>query len=417
MDLLLLIGALGCAVAALVHATRVERTTAQRVELLHRQIQQAQDALHRRGDLANEVAHEIKNPLTAIICSAEALDLILGAKLEPVHRETLRYIRDYGEQLLHLVGDFLDVSRAECGDITARPEVVKFGQVVKTVVGLLQSHAIRKKITISLELPDNEPLITADPRHVRQILFNLVHNALKFTPELGKVVVAVAPSSQTGFLTCSVSDNGPGVPAELRDRIFDPYARFGKEGSNSADPYTLSGTGVGLGLALSKTLIELSGGSISIGAGALGGASFRCEFRSAELPEEELRQSAAHPSSRPPLEGIRVLLVDEHADARASMARLIEAWGGVVKEVELATEALEALRTTAIDIVITDNERTPEAIESLRSGVDARGVTPRVVLTSKAKFDVQELGKMVAVPKPFSSGALYVSLRGERDSR
>ena len=256
---MLAITALAVALVAFGRAYRDHGLVEREMVELQQKLAKAERRLKQRGDLANEIAHEIKNPITAILCSADTLDLLIGKDLDKNHRQTLRYIREYGDNLLRLVSDFIDLSRAESGQIRARPEGIQLLPVAESIMGLLKANADMKSIDLNIQQVDERLYAYVDPKHFKQILFNLVHNAIKFTEPGGEVRIDLQSGFPNKTVSISVQDNGVGIPEHQIPRLFNLYARFENETESEID------TGVGLGLALCKELAELAGGELAIG--------------------------------------------------------------------------------------------------------------------------------------------------------
>ena len=346
--------ALFAAILALARALRDHFFYRRRLRELQKRVLDAERLLKLRGRLAHEVAHEIKNPLTAILCSAETLDLLIGPQIGGQHRQSLLFIKEYGESLLRLVSDFLDVSRAEAGQISCAPERVPIEPVVRSVLGLLQSSALRRRVSLDFCPCSGGLCAFMDPKHLRQVLFNLAHNAVKFSPEGGAVrITAGRDPCRPSRIKIAVHDNGAGISKERLARIFDPYFSYEEHGGH---PHA----GVGLGLAVCKSLVELAGGEISASSEAGAGTEFEIklpEYRaSPRLCAEALHgEPCFRKEEQPqPLAGQSFLIVDENTGTRESIARLIEAWGGVVDRAALAAEAIEAVSRNVYDAVMID---------------------------------------------------------------
>ncbi len=336
------------AACALACALRSRRHLLNQLEDLTSRIENARAMVRRRGDLANEIAHEIKNPLTAILCSAEALDLMIGEGLEESHRKSLRYIREYGKNLLQLLSDFLDVHRAEAGQIRKRPERVDICGAIESVVGLLSESARIREVHLNFVQPQDRFYGFIDPKHFSQIVFNLVHNAIKFTPRNG--TVRISGCLQNNFLCISVRDSGIGIPHDRLSTIFDPYSRYDGE----LREYD---AGVGLGLALSKALIELAGGEIAVTSECNKGSEFSVTvplWRGTADEVVALQEHQCIKSKDRPLRGKRFLVVNEDVGTREAISSLIAAWGGMVDQVAQAADAVEALARKSYDTVMID---------------------------------------------------------------
>lgn len=410
--------ALVIAVLALIRAYRDHSSLQSKLGSLQHRVLEAQRSLRQRGDLANELAHEIKNPLTAILCSAETLDLILRDKVDSDQRQTLKYIKEYGDNLLRLVSDFLDLNRAETGNLRSVPEQVEVWGVVESILGLLQSNAHQKQIELKALCTEKDICAYVDPSHLKQVLFNLVHNAIKFTPTGGEVQVLVRTDFPSPFLTISVKDNGVGIPPEQLESIFDVYARYEQVGE-------VSEPGVGLGLALCKALVELSGGSIEVesspGVGSV--FSFRVPLSRAKAESDEptilrvLNESLDNRSGPLPLAGQSFLVVDEDSGSRIAIAKLIEAWGGMVDQVCAAAEAVEALEQRDYDAIMIDDDTDEnyglDLARYIRDDEETGGAT--IIITAKDRSAQEFFDSSIAdllVQKPLNGAALLRTLVG-----
>jgi signal transduction histidine kinase len=399
------------ACAALRRAYLDHRRTVTELQRFRTQVLDLQSQLQLRGNLANEVAHEIKNPLTAILCSAETLDLLLGPKLDPDHRQSLRYIRDYGENLLRLVSDFLDVSRGESGLLECAPKQLEIEPVIDSVLGLLRANAQRKKIDLTYENACGPVQCWVDGRHFKQVIFNLTHNAIKFTPYSGKVVVRML-TGEDGHLCIEVEDSGPGIPPEQIPKLFQLYSRYERDENRSQ-------VGIGLGLALCKSLVELNKGQISVESKEGQGAKFTVSVPLVAADETTIGVPSSTMLVRKlgetrPLAGQTFLLVDKNSAARNAMAKLIEAWGGVVDGVSEAADAIRALEHRDYQAIMIDADSNPQVgvdlARRIRNELPARGAA--VILAGDADLVGPE-GLTVAdscIPKPLNGNLLLRSL-------
>ena len=243
-------------VTALAMLSWRNRRQQQVLDTLERDLERAHNHLRRRAEMAQELAHEIKNPLGAIVASAEALELLLQEEVATAHREALGYIKEYSAGLLQQVSDFLDLTRAEGGLVRARPERVPLCEAARSVAGLLRSIAVKRGVHIAVVGDEEQKAAFIDPTHCKQVLFNLIHNAIKFSPRNSTVSIAVQRVGSSEFVAVSVSDEGPGIPPELREKIFEPHVQ-----GSQAVRHELGGYGIGL--AVCRTLVELAGGKIA----------------------------------------------------------------------------------------------------------------------------------------------------------
>ena len=203
----------------------------------------------------SNVSHELKTPLTAIVgLSANMLDGITG-QLNDKQREYLSDIRASSDRLGRLIKDLLDLSIIEAGRVVLKPEPFALGSLVREVTNSLRPVAEEKLIAIQASTTEAGPTVWADRDRIAQVLTNLIGNAIKFTTPQGKVMVS-AQMNGGAWVEVSVGDTGPGIPAEEAERIFDEFYQITRPGIESR--------GVGLGLAISKKLIEMHGGKIGV---------------------------------------------------------------------------------------------------------------------------------------------------------
>jgi len=206
-----------------------------------------------KSDFVANVSHELRTPLTAI---KGAVDLILREVPGPLTEKQIHYltrVRSNTQHLAGLINDLLDLSKIEEGKIELQAERLSLGGLVHEVLETLRPIAVEKSIELAVTL-ETSVFVWADPDKVTQVLTNLIGNAIKFTPPRGKVMISSA-SKPDGWVRVSVSDTGPGIPMDEREKIFDKFYQIAPHGESKPK-------GTGLGLAICKTLVELHGGKI-----------------------------------------------------------------------------------------------------------------------------------------------------------
>jgi signal transduction histidine kinase len=231
---------------------------------------------HKSQFLAN-MSHELRTPLNAIIGFSEVLlDPSLGSLGDAERHEFLTNILTSGKHLLRLINDILDLSKVEAGKLELRTEPVSLTDTVEGVLATVRTLATRKRIHIRSDLQSDQGPVRADPARLKQILYNLVSNAIKFTPEEGRVTVAArrAEGEQGSrgargqqYAEVSVSDSGIGIPAAHLERIFEEFEQV-------ANPAVGGQEGTGLGLALVKRLVEIQGGTVRVASVPGEGSTF-----------------------------------------------------------------------------------------------------------------------------------------------
>ena len=218
---------------------------------------------HKSEFLAN-MSHELRTPLNAIIGFTQVLQQKLFGEVNDKQEEYLADIHGSADHLLALINDILDLSKVEAGQVELEKTSFSLREALERGVVMLRERASKDGVQLTFEPDPNVELVTADERRIRQVVFNLLSNAVKFTPQGGSVEVSSA--QQNGEVIVSVKDTGPGITPEDRDRIFEEFQQT-DVGAEQSD-------GTGLGLALSKRLIELHGGRIWVESEPGKGATF-----------------------------------------------------------------------------------------------------------------------------------------------
>ena len=321
-----------------------------RLRVLEVKAREADRLLTLRGRLTREIAHEIKNPISAILCSVETLNLILRDKLEGTEKEMLHGIKDYGDTLLRLVTDFLEVSMTESGVTKVDPTPLALSTVVPGVCSLLKSVAARKSIDLDIKGDGSCMIVHADERHLKQILFNLIQNAIKFTPAGGTITVQMMSDPDLQLMTIGIHDTGIGIPPDKVEKLFELYERLEDEHDDVG--------GYGVGLYLCKLLVELSGGAITVESVEGVGSSFFVTFpgyvvavEDQELSEGERIEASAHT-----FHGERLLVLDDIDGQLQTVEPLLHACGAVVDTVNDAIDAIEMLGKHDYDVLFVNGE-------------------------------------------------------------
>lgn len=245
----------GVHVAAIVHdVTERRQMEQQHIRELELRNSEVERANRLKTEFLSNMSHELRSPLHTVLGFAELLSEEVAGPLNEKQRRFVDHIHKDSQHLLELLNDLLDLSKIESGHLDLKPEACDIVALLDEAISSLQSRAAAKSIDLQTDVP--APLsICADHLRFKQILYNLLANAIRFTPEHGRVCVAAAP--RDGFVEISVTDTGIGIAPEQHEAVFDKFYQV-RTATNGG------GEGAGLGLAISKALVEQHGGRIRV---------------------------------------------------------------------------------------------------------------------------------------------------------
>lgn len=353
--------------------------------------------------LAN-ISHEVRTPLTGIMGMSQLLHL---TPLSEEQREYLYNLDSSSQSLLVIINDLLDLTRIEAGRIQLEQDPFQPAQIAAEVVRVHEPVARRKGISLYLELDPELPCqLRGVPQRVKQILHNLVGNAVKFTDQ-GSVTLTIAPDRQEGetfWLSCRVSDTGIGMSDETLARLFSP---FSQGDSSIARRYG----GTGLGLAICRRLTELMGGSITVesthGLGSCFQVLLPLQLDSDQQPALSQPSASAAGWSGEPLQ---ILLAEDQVVSRVFATRLLERLGHSVVAVEDGAAALEAWQQQPFNIILMDVQMPGmdglAATQAIRAEEQQRQSPPTAIIALTAhaltgdREQLLEAGFDGYVPKP-----------------
>ena len=338
----------------------------------------AEHASRAKSEFLARMSHEIRTPMNGVIGMSE---LLQSTELTPRQRHLSQTITQSAEALLQIINDILDFSKVEAGKLQL--ERIEFGlrETVEQAIEICAARAHAKGLELICAIDPAVPAkVNSDPTRLRQILINLVGNAVKFT-EAGEVMVRVTALGENGELRFEVVDTGIGIAEEVRAEIFSPFSQ--------ADSFTTRQYGgTGLGLAICRELATLMGGKIDVTSTVGAGSTFRLDVH-LEPAVETAPTFTRLPRMR--LVGLRALIVDDNAGIRQVLSQHLQSWGIEVQEAGTSGEALALLGVeradgdAAFDVALLDDQMPQmggiELAELVRA--DARLSNMRLVLLTK----------------------------------
>jgi PAS domain S-box-containing protein len=375
---------------------------------------EAQEASRLKDEFLATLSHELRTPLNAIVGWAHILRDQSEASSPQTTKAVETIVRNAQIQS-QLISDILDVSRIIAGKLALRVRPVELAGVIEAALDTVRPAADAKQIKLEAILDASAGLVLADPNRLQQVVWNLLVNAIKFSPRGGRVQVRLEEIDSHVEIT--VEDNGPGIDPEFLPFIFD---RFRQADSSS----TRRHGGLGLGLAIVRHMVELHGGTVEASNQAhRSGAVFKVRLPRRSVSAESPLSSDRHPAeeetiwleSAPSLEGVKALIVDDEPDARELIGTVLTRLGAQATTVGSAAEAYEALRRDRFDVLLADIEMPEEdgyeLIRTVRNLPPEHGaLTPAVALTAYASAQdrVRALGAgfQMHVPKPVQPAEL-----------
>ena len=337
-------GTTDCLVVGQVRDVSEERRVSQELATA---MERAQAADRAKSQFLANVSHEIRTPMNGILGMAQ----VLGQTPMSDHQQAmLDIMSESGNSLVQIMNDILDISKIEAGKLELEKVEFDLNDILNSVSGLWRLRAEEKGLALTLETtPEVCRRFVGDPTRIRQVLGNIVSNAIKFT-ETGAVVVRVAEESGMGEATnllFEVADTGPGISPEALDRLFTPFTQ-------ADESVTRRYGGTGLGLAISRQLCEMMGGRISATSTLGEGSCFQFQFsvrspETAAAPNVERAQSTVA-GDRP----VHILIAEDNMTNRMVLDAMLSRTGAVCTMVENGQKALEAWERERFDLVLMD---------------------------------------------------------------
>lgn len=390
------------------------------LELANRNLDQANRA--KSAFLAN-MSHELRTPLNAVIGFSEVLE---DQTFGPLNEKQLKYVcnvRSSGKHLLNMINDILDLSKIEAGKLDLRRERFPLGATVDGIIGIVKVLANKKTILLNYEIDPALKEIEADPKHFKQVLYNLLSNAVKFTQEGGTVNLGAVLSQGAGqvgmnLVQISVSDTGIGIAPEDYGKVFSEFQQID-------DSYSRQQEGTGLGLALSKKLVELNGGKIWFSSEKGKGSTFTFTIPLVHSPDSAAEEivtnavSVEDGGNGGPGKELVLVIEDEPRSAELISIYLTQAGYRVAR----AADGEEGLRLAGelkpsaitLDIMLPKMDGW-QVLNALKENLITREIPVIVSSMVDEKIMAYDLGAVDYVLKPLNRQELIVKLEALKSS-
>ena len=315
----------------------IEREQTQ--EELRRQKEAAERANQAKDRFLAALSHELRTPLNPVLMWARAASQ--NQCIDPELKEGLEMICRNIEMEARLIDDLLDLTRISRGKLQLNVQRCSADALLEQAIDIVRSPIMGKNLHLSLNLRASNHEIMADPTRIEQVFWNLLKNACKFTPENGEIAVR-SYDSAPGVLAIQISDSGPGIDPEVMPKIFTPF----EQGTQSSE-------GLGLGLAITKTILDMHHGKITAANKPGGrGAAFTVELST--IADQIISTPAAEEPIVTSTRKLRILIVEDDVHTAKVMSKILTRHGHDVLTASTVHEALEVLRTTRIDLLVSD---------------------------------------------------------------
>ncbi|WP_371869748.1 response regulator [Duganella flavida] len=393
------------------HRIHLEELVAERTNALSVAVRQAQGANRAKSTFLANMSHELRTPLNSVIGFSR---LMADSKnMLPEEKRNLAIIHRSGQHLLTLINDILELSKIEAGRAVLQTEVVNLNDMLQEVMDMVSMRAGQTGVELVLDSAGLPASARVDGTKLRQVLLNLMSNAVKFTAQ-GRVTLRVRGASRNGAceLAFAVTDNGPGIAEEDQARIFEPFIQADGPGAKE---------GTGLGLTISREFVQLMGGTLVLQSALGAGATFSFAV-AVQVTDEAPAAGEEEATPLAPQQRRRILVADDNADGCTLLESLLKPLGFDVAVVGDGAQALAMVDVWQPDLVFMD-WRMPaldglSATRQIRTNKD--GPQPRIVMLTASAFaeereEALNAGADEFMRKPVEQEQLYALLEQQLD--
>jgi signal transduction histidine kinase/DNA-binding response OmpR family regulator len=391
---------------------QLEDTVRQRTEELRLSRDAAEAANKAKSVFLANMSHELRTPLNAILGFS---GIVRKDPLLPENeRQNLEIINRSGEHLLTLINDVLEMAKIEAGGVQLSPTPFDLGDMVRDVTDMMQMRAKEKGLQLDIDQSSKFPrYIVGDEPRLRQVLINLIGNAIKYT-EQGSVAVHLGTKhNENSHLLIEVEDSGPGIAAQDQPRIFEPFIQLGEHGISK---------GTGLGLTITRQYVQMMGGNISLESTLGKGSLFRIELPLAEVTEADIvKTKQVAPGNvvglTPGQKQYRLLIVEDQPDNQALLTQLMERVGLQIRVAENGQQGVELFQSWQPHLIlmdrrmpVMDGEEATRHIRKLPGGQEVKIIAVTASAFKEQREKMFDAGMDDIVGKPYHPGEIYACL-------